>query len=75
MNPIVFQLLRAMLDALANQSGRLAVLEEEESRESTEEAANIQQAQALFEQLTMGSVPTIPPGVPTMPPGFAPSDI
>ena len=68
MNPVTFQLLRAILEICASQANRLAELEEEESRESAEEAAAIQQAQALLEQLTMG-------GVPTMPPGFAPSDI
>ncbi|MCC3411069.1 MULTISPECIES: hypothetical protein [unclassified Microcoleus] len=67
MNPVFFQLLRTMLEISLSQGNRLAVLEEEESRESAEEAATIQQAQALLEQLTMG--------VPTMPPGFAPSDI
>jgi hypothetical protein len=67
MNPVFFQLLRTMLEISLSQGNRLAVLEEEESRESAEEAATIQQAQALLEQLTMG--------VPTMPPGFVPSDI
>ena len=66
MNPILFQLLRTMLETVVSQSNRLAVLEDEESRESTEEAAAIQQAQALLQQLTMG-VPTMPPGVPPMP--------
>ncbi|WP_293157751.1 hypothetical protein [Microcoleus sp. bin48.metabat.b7b8b9.023] len=75
MNPVIFQLLQAMLETLKSQSSRLAVLEEEESRESAEEAATIQQAQSLLEQLTMGSVPTMPLGTPTMmPPEFA-SDI
>jgi hypothetical protein len=68
MNPILFQLLRTILEVVNSQGSRLAALEDEESRESAEEAATIQQAQALLEQLTMG-------GIPTMPPGFVPSDI
>ncbi|WP_293151234.1 MULTISPECIES: hypothetical protein [unclassified Microcoleus] len=76
MNPIIFQLLRTILEVVNSQGNRLAVLEEEESRESTEELATIQQAQALLDQLTMGTAPTMPPSFPvTMPLDFAPSDI
>lgn len=76
MNPILFQLLRTILEVINGQATRLAVLEDEESRESTEEAAALQQAQSLLEQLTMGDVPAMPPGgISTMPPGFVPSDI
>lgn len=67
MNPILFQLLRTIFEVVNSQGNRLAVLEGEESRESAEEAATIQQAQALLEQLTMGGIPTMPPGVPPMP--------
>ena len=76
MNPVTFQLLRSILEICASQANRLAALEEEESRESAEEAVALQQAQSLLEQLTMGGVPAMPPGgIPTMPPGFVPSDI
>lgn len=68
MNPIFFQLLRTILEVGNSQSARLTALEKEESRESAEEAAALQQAQALLEQLTMG-------GVVGTPPGFVPSDI
>lgn len=68
MNPIFFQLLRTILEVGNSQSARLTALEKEESRESAEEEAALQQAQALLGQLTMG-------GVPTTPPGFVPSDI
>lgn len=66
MNPVVFQLLQTIIQVLGTQGNRLTALEEEESRESAEEAAIIQQAQELLVQLAQG-VPTMPPGIPPMP--------
>lgn len=59
MNPILARLLKLIIEAQQSQDRRLAILEEEEARESTDDASLLQEIQALLGQLE-NSMPSNP---------------
>jgi hypothetical protein len=67
MNPMLARLLRLIIEAQQSQDRRLAVLEEEENRELTDDASLMGEIQSLLEQLE-SPMPSNPfPGIPPMP--------
>jgi hypothetical protein len=67
MNPILTRLLKLIIEAQQSQDRRLAILEEEESRESTDDASLLQEIESLLGQLE-SPMPSNPfPGIPPMP--------
>jgi hypothetical protein len=66
MNPML-RLLKLIIEAQQSQDRRLAVLEEEESRESTDDASLLQEIESLLAQLENSMPSSSFPGIPPMP--------